>query len=529
MKYFIVFYVFFSINCSAQISKVWVADKGDGTYKNPIIHADYSDPDAIRVGNDYYMVSSSFNFVPGLPILHSKDLVNWELVGHALQNLSYSERFSKVQNGGGVWAPSIRFHEQKFYIFFPDPDEGIFMICSADILGPWSEPVLVLKGKGLIDPCPLWDDDSKAYLVYALAGSRAGVKSVLLLQSLETDGTKVKDEPILLFDGHKDHPTVEGPKIYKQNGYYYISAPAGGVATGWQLILRSKNIYGPYESRVVLHQGETAINGPHQGAWVDTPNGDWWFIHFQDKDAYGRVVHLQPVTWENGWPIMGTDQNKDGIGEPVLEHAKPKISSKNLIKTPIENDEFDKSKTGLQWQWPANREITYAMPGINGFYRLNTALQEGTLFDFPNMMLQKFPAESFTATTKIEVNFNEKLHTEKIGFIVRGKRSAYVALAKTKIGTELVYGIQENGEILETSIKSMSGITQIYFRIKVKQGAGCDFFYSFDGVNFEKVNNESFVAEPGLWVGASIGYFASRKEKTNDSGYANIDWFRIEP
>lgn len=265
-----------------------MADNGDGTYRNPIIHADYSDPDVIRVGDDFFMTASSFNAVPGLPILHSKVLVNWTIVNKALPAIHPVEHFRKPRHGGGVWAPSIRFHKGEFFIYWGDPDFGIYLVKAKDPRGEWSKPLLVKEGKGLIDPCPLWDDDGKAYLVHAFAGSRSGIKSVLVVNRMSPDGTRLLDDGVVAFDGHDKHPTVEGPKFHKIGEYYYISAPAGGVATGWQLVLRSKNIYGPYEEKIVLAQGKTNINGPHQGALVDTPAGEWWFSIFRTKACMGE-------------------------------------------------------------------------------------------------------------------------------------------------------------------------------------------------------------------------------------------------
>ncbi|HPH47090.1 MAG TPA: glycoside hydrolase 43 family protein, partial [Chryseolinea sp.] len=311
MKRSILFSLFIvsSTLCAQDVSKVWVSDLGNGSYKNPILHADYSDPDAIRVGDDFYMTASSFDAVPGLPILHSKDLVNWKIIGHALKRQPPFEHFEETQHGNGVWAPSIRYHNDEFYIYYPDPDFGIYVTKAKKVEGPWSEPLLIESGKGLIDPCPLFDGD-KNYLVFAYAGSRAGIKSVIAIKQLNDAGDKTIDEGRIVYDGHQLDPTIEGPKFYKRNGYYYIFAPAGGVSTGWQLVLRSKNIYGPYERKVVMDQGKSSINGPHQGAWVDTSTGEDWFIHFQDKEAYGRVVHLQPMKWVNDWPVIGVD--KDG-------------------------------------------------------------------------------------------------------------------------------------------------------------------------------------------------------------------------
>lgn len=264
---------------SQTVSKVWVADKGNGTYQNPVLNADYSDPDAIRVGDDFYMIASSFADIPGLPVLHSKDLVNWSIIGHALTKLLPADVFAVPQHGNGVWAPALRYHNGKFYIYYPDPDFGIYLIKAKNAAGPWSEPLLVEAGKGLIDPCPFWDDNGSAYLVHGWAGSRAGIKSILTLKKMNPEGTRVLDAGVIVYDGHELDPTIEGPKMYKRNQYYYIFAPAGGVSTGWQLALRSKNIYGPYERKVVMDQGKSTVNGPHQGAWVNTASGEDWFLH----------------------------------------------------------------------------------------------------------------------------------------------------------------------------------------------------------------------------------------------------------
>ncbi|MEZ5308818.1 MAG: family 43 glycosylhydrolase, partial [Pyrinomonadaceae bacterium] len=386
------------------VSSVWTSDNGDGTYRNPILHADYSDPDAIRVGDDFYLTASSFNASPGLPILHSKDLVNWRLINYVFTNQKPYDLFEKPRHGSGVWAPAIRYHNGEYFIFYPDPDFGIYMTRTTDPAGAWSEPVLVKPGMGWIDPCPLWDDDGNAYLISAFAGSRAGFKSVLIISKMSEDGTRLLDDGVLVFDGHDDHPTVEGPKLYKRDGYYYIFAPAGGVSTGWQLVLRSKNIYGPYENRVVLSQGTTSVNGPHQGAWVSTRSGEDWFLHFQDKGAYGRILHLQPMRWKNGFPVIGNDDDGDGVGEPVLGYRKPSVGKSYPISTPPDSDEFSDSQVGLQWQWQANPKAEWAFQfPADGRLRLNSVqlpVDFKNLWDLPNLLLQKFPAEEFTVTTK---------------------------------------------------------------------------------------------------------------------------------
>nr|WP_051049867.1 glycoside hydrolase 43 family protein [Nafulsella turpanensis] len=517
----------------APVSEVWVADQGDGTYINPILHADYSDPDVVRVGDDFYMTASSFNAVPGLPILHSKDLVNWKLIGHALDRQPPFEHFSKPQHGNGVWAPSIRYHNGEYYIYYGDPDFGIYMVKAKDPVGPWEEPVLVQEGKGLIDPSPLWDDDGNAYLVHAYAGSRAGIKSILVVNKMSPDGTKLLDEGTIVFDGHGEHRTVEGPKFFKKNGYYYILAPAGGVTHGWQLALRSKNVYGPYEEKVVMHQGDTDINGPHQGGLVELPSGESWFVHFQDKEAYGRVVHLNPVNWKNGWPVMGEDKDGDGTGEPVTRYKKPDVGQTYAIATPPDSDEFNAVEMGRQWQWHANPEATWAfLNPTKGSLRLYTDQlpEEATnLWGAPNLLLQKFPAEEFTATTKLSFHPNEELTNERTGLLLMGEDYASLHLVSKEDGIYLAQTVvddaHEGTEPREEIIKKVDG-DEIYLRVKVKEGAKSQFSYSENGKRFKEVGEE-FTAVPGRWIGAKVGLYATREEKINDSGFADYDWFRI--
>ena len=442
--------ILLSLAADAQVSRVWVADNGDGTYKNPIIDADYSDPDAIRVGQDFYLTASSFDAVPGLPILHSRDLVNWTIIGHALLRQPPYGHFSSAQHGNGVWAPAIRYHHGRYYIYYPDPDYGIYVTTAKTPTGPWSQPLLVEAGQGLIDPCPLWDDDGKVYLVHAYAGSRAGIKSILAVQELNAEGTAVISEGRLVYDGHANDPTVEGPKFYKRNGYYYIFAPAGGVSTGWQLALRSRHVYGPYERKVVMDQGSSPVNGPHQGAWVTTASGEDWFLHFQDRGAYGRVLHLQPMKWVNDWPVIGVDNDGDGKGEPVLHYKKPAAGAAQPIATPQESDEFNSPDLGLQWQWQANPQPAWSlMDPAEGTLHLFSAKIPDTaknLWDVPNLLLQKFPADAFMVTTKLRLVPNPKLDEEKAGLVVMGMSYGYIAIESRSGALHLILASCEKAD-----------------------------------------------------------------------------------
>lgn len=519
------------LKAQEKISNVWVADIGNGNYKNPVIHADYSDPDVIRVGDDFFMISSSFNHVPGLPILHSKDLVNWTLIGHALNRLKPDSLFNTVKHGGGVWAPSFRYHDGEFYIYYPDPDLGIFMIKAKKITGPWSDPVLVEAGLGLIDPCPLWDDDGRLYLVHAFAGSRAGIKSILIVKQMNASGTKTIDNGVMVYDGHEKDPTVEGPKFYKRNGYYYIFAPAGGVSTGWQLVLRSKNIYGPYERKVVMDQGKTSINGPHQGAWVNTLSGEDWFLHFQDKAAYGRVVHLQPLNWDKDWPVIGVDNDKDGKGEPVQVYRKPLVPGLNVKKTVADSDDFNSPVLGKQWQWQANPQVGWAFPTSLGVLRMFSVFQTDSLiniWNLPNILGQKLPAEEFTA--RVKFRFNPLHINERFGFVVLGSSYAYMSIENRKDGLHMVCreNSKADGNGIETELASfpVSG-NEFYFNINVEKGLIRDFGFAEKDEKFKSVTL-AMNMKPGRWVGTKIGFFMLRTNKTNDAGFVDIDWMRFE-
>jgi len=503
----------------------------DAVFTNPVIHSDYSDPDVIRSGDDYYMVASSFNCVPGLPLLHSTDLVSWQLIGYALDRLQPEEYYSSVRHGGGVWAPCIRTHNGEFYIFYPDPDHGIFMIKASDPEGPWSDPVTVMKGRGLIDPTPLWDDDGSAYLAYAFAGSRAGVKSMLMVIRMKPDGTGITGDPVMVFDGHDENPTVEGPKFYKRNGWYYIFAPAGGVTHGWQLALRSKSVFGPYEARKVMHQGNTSVNGPHQGAWVTTGTGEDWFIHFQDKGAYGRIVHLQPMEWVDDWPVIGNDEDGDGTGEPVISFVSPSGRSAVQSEFVMTTEEFQETVMPPEWQWHANPAPGWGFPSAAyGFYRLNCIPKPDStinLWQVPNLLLRKLPAEKFTATASVRCTLRSD--GEEAGLVVMGRDYSYISIRRVE-GRLMLRVVNctdadaRNQEEVIMSEEIHSG--ELFLRLIVDTASRCSFSYSFDEKEYREAG-ELFAARQGMWIGAKMGFFALRDGETNDAGCIDLRSFTI--
>lgn len=555
---------------------MWLADLGNGNYRNPILYADYSDPDAIRVGEDYFMVASSFSNSPALPILHSKDLVNWKVVNYCLKHIP-EFRYNNPLHGCGVWAPSIRYHEGTYYVCFPMPDEGIYMTTTKDPFGEWSEPINIRPGAGWIDPCPFWDDDGNAYLVAGVAKSRIGYKSVLHIVRMRPDGMGIFGDEVKIFDGNENGQiTIEGPKMYKRNGYYYIFAPAGGVKTGWQTILRSKNPFGPYEYKVVLRQGDSLVNGPHQGAWVDTVTGEDWFLHFQDVYAAGRITHLQPMHWENDWPIIGVNKEGNDYGEPVMQYVKPNIgktaeelndTDKYPVCEPDTTDEFDTDKMMLQWQWNSNYDDSwyvtktdaYGKKVPDGSYIRLNALASTPLrpvSDYRNLLLQKWPAPEFECVTKMCVNGLE--NGDYAGIVSLGVEYGAVGIVKnfgeysirTVRGTqsfdcEAAYSKEDVKDYPIAKDTFADKEKTVYLRYTVKRTGTKDtkemalavknvpveevtLEISFDGKAYEK--QVSFTAKAGRWVGVKNGMFVNHnneiKNENEGDGFVTADYIR---
>ena len=522
------------------ISKVWNPDLGNGMYKNPVINADYSDPDVVCVGDDYYLTASSFNCIPGLPILHSKDLVNWELIGHAVTKLQPESEFDKPSHGNGVWAPCISYHNGEFYIYWGDPDYGVFMVKTKDPAGRWEDPVCVIPGKGMIDTSPLWDDDGRVYLVNGWANSRNRFASVITVRELSADGTKAISDPVIVFDGNgTEYRTCEGPKFYKRGGWYWLMFPAGGVPTGFQVAARSKSPFGPYEYQKVLAQGGSSINGPHQGGWVHTKYGEDWFMHFQDKEAYGRVVHLQPVTWKDNWPVMGKVPAKGYCGEPYETYKMPKAGS-HVNMNPAESDEFNEPRLGLQWQWHANYQQWYGMPTSMGKFRIYTCKTDDGIWSVPNLLLQKTPADDFTATAKLQLTAKDQ--NQMGGIIMMGLD--YSALVVKRVGDS--FELQqitchkadkkgkEEVKVLQTLKPTSADKTDyqpasheaVYMRMAVKAGK-MQFYFSKDGKKYAKVGDE-FTMREGKWIGAKVGFVAMEPDGKTNRGWIDADWFRVD-
>jgi beta-xylosidase len=501
-------------------------------YTNPLYHADFPDPDVVKVGEDFYMVTSSFPYSPGLPVYHSKNLVHWRQVGNVFDH-HHNDYFDIPQHGKGAWAPAIRYNNGFYYVYYGDPDFGIVMSKAEHPEGPWSEPLLIAEGKGWIDPCPFWDDDGQAYMVKAWARSRSGINSILTLYRMSPEGDRLLDDGVHIFDGTITQPIIEGPKMHKRNGYYYIFAPAGSVPLGWQTVLRSRNIYGPYEERIVMAQGTTPVNGPHQGGWVELDSGEHWFLHFQDHGPYGRILHLNPMVWtDDDWPVIGIDRNGNGTGEPVLKHPYPNTGNELEYMPQRVSDEFDEDRLAPQWRWQANyRPEWYSLTQREKHLRLYafpTDAPELNVLDIPQVIGQRFPAERFEVTTKIDLSGMQD--GDIAGIAVSGNNSADLRIRKENgdLNIEFMIRFRANtGGIENILSREKINSNEIFLKVNVRNGALCDFSFSEDSENFTLMGS-GFKANQLLWVGSSIGLYTVTVGQKPKGGHIDIDWFKVD-
>ncbi len=499
-------------------------NRSPASYANPILFADYSDPDAIRDGDNYWMTSSSFAHAPGLPILHSCDLINWTLVNHALPRLAPEKHYATHRAGCGVWAPSIRHHAGRFWIFFADPDFGIYVISAVNPAEQWTEPRLLKPGKGLIDPCPIWTQ-GKAYVAHGWAKSRSGICNVITLHEMSLNASELLDEGQTIIDGNAetDWHTIEGPKCYERDGWYWIFAPAGGVATGFQTVFRSRSIRGPYEARKVLEQGNSSVNGPHQGAWIDTTSGEHWFIHFQEKLPFGRIVHLQPMRWrEDGWPVIGNDPAHRGIGEPVSTHQRPATGSAHQK---FEYSHSTKRNAlGLEWQWQANPQPNWLTDesSANEIGLRCLPRSVSSFWTHGPLLLQKLVGPQLEVSLALTLAADSP--ADVAGLIVFGYDYFWMGLVQRPEGNaieswECRDAHEGASEVLRAAAPADSATARI--RLSVDASGRCQFFLA-DSKGLYLAFGPAFQARESKWVGAKFGLFAANLAGAQSNGYANF-------
>lgn len=508
--------------CSADAQQVWMADNGNGTFTNPLMWGDWPDPDIIRVGDDFYLVSTSMHLVPGCPIATSKDLVNWKMAGYAVERYDEDPRYD-LQGGSlylnGAWASSIRHHNGKFYVAFCTPygwgrDTGHFSVCEAEHPeGPWQRTILP---EYMYDPGLFFDDDGKVYVVHG--------QHKLFITELNADVKSVKGNPVEIWDksftdshtfGH--HFGMEGSHMYKVNGMYYITCPASGTE-GWQVCLRSRHIYGPYEHKVIVEDASSyPPNGLHQGGMVQLKNGDWWFVIMQDRGPIGRVPCLLPVKWVDGWPMLG-DNGKD-----LITYPKPAVGKKQQpLTAPATTDEFNSRKLGLQWQWNHNPDNSkWSLSARKGYMRLR-ASAAGNLKEARNTLTQRIQGPACEGTVALELQGLKDGNVA--GFGIFQIPYAYVAVEQERVQRRIV--MCNDGKEIE-QIEHFTG-DSIWIRIRVTdKDFTARFYYSLNGTDFHPIGN---VLNMGLglpWTGNRFSLFNFSTKETGIDGYADFNWFRF--
>ncbi len=487
------------------------ADNGDGTYSNPLISADFPDPDVIRVDDTYYMVTTTMFVFPGVTILKSHDLVNWEYCSNAVPRFDFSGCYNLDtcnRYGHGQWATSMKYHKGKFYLLFITLNEGGFTCTSEKAEGPWK---ITHLPKGFYDPGLFFDEDGKIYVAQ-------GYNKISITQVDSNLVSLVPDSLVYTGDIRKG---LEGTHVYKLNGYYYLYCTYGGL-DGMQVALRSKNIYGPYEQKLLIYDTTKGINfGIHQGALIQTQTGEWWTILFVDSGPFGRFPSLQPVTWVDGWPMIGMN------GKAVTAYKKPDVGKIYPVKYFATSDEFDENKLGMLWGWNHNPDSTkWSLTEKKGVLRLKTS---GITNDFRmarNTLTQRPFAKRdqnipTIATTKIEA---DKMKDGDIaGIAVLQEPYAYIGI-KQNSGHKYIIMVNDGKLIDSVAIDASS----FYLRTTASNASKkASFQYSIDNKRFKPLGNElTMHFSLKIFTGNKFCLFNYATKKSG--GYVDVDWFRVE-
>lgn len=510
-----------SATAGAQSVTTWTPNNGDGTFTNPILWGDWPDPDVTRVGNTFYMVSTSMHYVPGCPILKSKNLVDWEMAGYAVARYDEDPRYDLAGGSlylNGSWASSIRYHNGRFYVFFCTPygwgrDTGHFSVCEADRPeGPWTRTIFP---EYLYDPGVLFDDDGRIYVVHG-QGTLYVTELNADLKSVKGGARKIWSGPVSNRKGDRQgHP--EGSHVYKINGMYYITCPAGGTE-GWQVCLRSRSIYGPYEYRVIMDDATSyPPNGLHQGGMVQLQDGRWWFVIMQDRGPIGRVPHLVPVSWQDGWPMLGAE------GRDAVTYPLPVATRRAAVKVPATTDEFGRKELGLQWQWNHNPDPTrWSLTERKGYLRLHAAQAE-KLDMARNTLTQRVQGPLSQGTVELDV---AGLKDGSVaGFGIFQRPYAYLAVTQQDGRRTLAY--YENDGLKETAVADLP-TDRVWLRARTTdRDFTARFYYSLDGTHFRPVG-DAFHMGLGLpWTGNRFALFHFSRSAEGVGGVADFNWFRF--
>ncbi|MDP9080001.1 MAG: glycoside hydrolase 43 family protein [Bacteroidota bacterium] len=491
-------------------------DTGNGFYHNPLIPADYSDIDCIRVGTVYYAISSTFQYSPGLVILVSKDLVNWRILGHVVKDLrqiSPEMNWDKMNRyGKGIWAGAIRYHAHKFWIYFGTPDEGYFMSTAKNAGGPWAPLHCVLPQKGWDDCCPFWDNDGQAYLI----GTHFSENYKVHLFKMTTDGKQlIKGTDCVI---HQSKGS-EANKLYKINGtYYHLFSEVRN--NGRALMMeRSKTLYGPYKAAKQLSYTQPDVNEPNQGGLVQTQNGDWFFLtHHGTGDWSGRVISLLPVNWLNGWPMIGKVTPPEQMGKMAWSGKMPFVTADRAIYQT--SDEFNLPELQPQWEWNYQpRDDKWSLSNRKGWLRLKAfkTITAGGLLKAGNTLTQR-SLRTKTNEVIIRLDVSGMANGQKAGLAHFGAPD-YAAFGISCKGAAKQLEFIKNGLVEEGEIFSGK---EIWLKSRWGLDGKSRFYFSPDGSNYRPFGRVYQMAWES-YRGDRIAIYSYNE--LSDAGYIDVDFF----
>ena len=496
-------------------------DQGDGTFKNPVLPGDFSDPDVIRVGSDYYFITSTFQYSPGMAVLHSRDLVNWQYLSHCVADLTQLgpelnwDRMNRYNRG--IYAGAIRYHAGRFQIYFTTMDEGVFMTSATNAAGPWEPVTCVSDRHGFDDPCPFWDDDGQAYLLLSTPGKKWWTH----IFKLNADGKTIDPASDRIID---DYQSSEGNKLYKFNGTYYVfhnQVVPHGPRVG--VMMRSTNLFGPYEKKTILEDFPGRYDRqPNQGGLLQTEAGDWWFITHQGRGETGtydgRPASLLPVKWVEGWPIPGI-MDRHGAGTIAWSGKKPVNGFP--IQVPQSDDEFSAPVMAPQWEWNYQpRAGKWSLTERPGWLRLHafSPLKPGNFFKAGDTLTQRIMGcGGGTVLTKLDVS--GMANGQTAGLCLYWSEVCTLGVEQHDGGRQ----VELNNRGTNTVGQSLnSNQTEVWLKALIDDHGNSTFAWSLDGKIFRPIGG-SFPFGWGNYRGTRVGIYSYNNE--GDKGYVDVDFF----
>lgn len=508
--------------------------------QNPMLWADVPDPDVIRVGDTYYLVSTTMHLMPGAPIMTSKDLKNWETVGYIFDRLTDSPKYDLLNGtvyGRGQWATSLKYHNGKFYALLAPNERGAmgdtYIFSAEKAEGPWT---IVSRMRHFHDCSLFFDDDGRVYVIYG-TGEMMELKPDL---SDVIEGTHQQ-----LFQREEDERgLLEGSRMIKHNGKYYLLMISHVYAPGKhrrEVCYRADNIRGPYEKQVILESEFGGFSYEAQGTIVDTPDGDWMGIIFQDRGGVGRVLTVMPCRWVNGWPMLGDENGK------VPETVRPLVNGQPATAI-VKSDDFSSDKLGLHWQWNHNPiDEAWSLKERPGFLRLKTNRVVSNLYLAPNTLTQRMEGPTCSGTIAIDISKMKDgdcaglaAFNSDTGALVIKKKGKNLVLEMVEMSVTLTDLDKEVTNVEEKVIESISLNAQLstlnaqlFLRIDADfrpvNGHGRDaanFYYSIDGSQWTQIGTKDYRLNfdwRRFFMGSKFGIFCYATKKKG--GYVDIEAF----